>query len=412
MKVISQILVLLLFAGSATVVSGSEAGATTETFELFNGGSIEGELLNPDQSPRVDYRIRTTRGDTITLTTAQVKGPARKSEAQVWYETWVPKMPDGLEGHLKMAQACKQRGLDVEAHFHFQKVIAEDPDHEAARRALGYSKIQGEWNKQDIFYRERGFVRHKGKWRVPQEIELDQAREAQREIELEWSKKIRLWRSWAMRRRNLAADGMANLAAIDDPQAASILADMLQEKDEPRELRRIYVEVLGPMQVPASTFALARRVLIDEDEHIRDRALEFLAKRGDKGAVRIFTGSLQDSNNNIVNRAAMALNRMQDPDSILPLIEALTTKHKFLITTGGGEMNPTFGSGPNQGGLGGFSAGGNKPQIILRELQNGAVRDALVSITSGTNFGFNKEAWRTWYSLQNLPDQINLRRDL
>jgi HEAT repeat protein len=109
--------------------------------------------------------------------------------------------------------------------------------------------------------RERGFVRHKGKWRVPQEIELEQIREAQREIELEWSKKIRLWRSWATRRRNLAVDGMANLAAIDDPQAAPILAEMLQEKDEPRELRRIYVEVLGPMQVPASTFALARRVL-------------------------------------------------------------------------------------------------------------------------------------------------------
>jgi hypothetical protein len=401
----SSILVLILLTG-ATVAS-----AGTETFELFNGGRIEGELLNPDQSPRVDYQIRLTRGDTITLTTAQVKGRVEKSEAHIWYETWVSKMPDGVEGNLKMAQACKQRGLATEAHFHFQNVIATDPNHEEARRALGYSKINGEWTKQDIYFRERGFVRHKGKWRVPQEIELEQIREAQREIELEWSKKIRLWRSWATRRRNLAVDGMANLAAIDDPQAAPILAEMLQEKDEPRELRRIYVEVLGPMHVPASTFALARRVLVDADEHIRDRALEFLARRQDKGAVRIFTGSLQDSNNHIVNRAAMALNRMQDPDAILPLIEALTTKHKFLVTAGGGDMNPTFTSGPNQGGMGGFSAGG-KPQIILQELQNGAVRDALVSITSGANFGYNKEAWRTWYSLQNLPDQVNLRRDL
>jgi hypothetical protein len=89
------------------------------------------------------------------------------------------------------------------------------------------------------------------------------------------------------------------------------------------------------------------------------------------------------------------------------------TKHKFMISSGGGggELNPTFTNDPTQGGLGGFSMG-NKPQIVVRELQNIAVRDALVSLTGGANFGFNKEAWKQWYGLQSLPAQVNLRRDL
>jgi hypothetical protein len=404
MKVLWNLTVFSLLLGAP----GSAIGK--ETFELFNGGQIRGELLNPDESPRSTYQIRLPQGDLITLSSAQVKRVAGKSEAQIWYETWIPKIPEGIEGHLKMAAACKERGLEAERFYHLHQVLEANSDHEEARRALGYSKINGEWTRTDIWYRERGFVRHKGKWRVPQEIELEERQLEQEEEELAWARQIRLWRSWVTKRRSLARDGLVNLASIDDPRAASTIADLLNEKDEPRELRRIYVEVLGRLPVSVSTLALARRVLVDDDEHVRDRALEYLVKRQDRGATQLFISSLKNSNNLIVNRAAVALNHMQDREAILPLIDALSTKHKFLVGGGGGELNPTFSSDPSLGGLGGLSMG-NKPQIIIQDIQNVAARDALVSLTAGANFGFNKEAWKTWYSQQNVPVQVNLRRD-
>jgi hypothetical protein len=312
MKVLRSVAAILLLG------SVPAASAAFETFELFNGGKIQGELLNPDESPRTTYQIRLPRGDTITLSRAQVAGVAGKSEAKAWYDRWASKVPDSAEGHLKMAAACKEHGLEAEWFFHLEQVLAKDPDHAEARRALGYSKVQGQWVKTDLYFRERGFVRHKGKWRVPQEVELEQRQQEQQEAELEWSRQIKLWRSWIMRRRSLAADAMTKLASIDDVWAAPTLVELLNEKNEPRDLRRIYVEVLGRLHVPISTVALTQRVLVDEDEHIRDRALEYLVKRQDKGATRLFVGALGDANNVVVNRAAVALNHLQDPDAVVP----------------------------------------------------------------------------------------------
>jgi hypothetical protein len=395
-----------------SLLCGGTAAPATETFQLFNGGKIQGEWLNPDESPRTTYQIRLSRGDIITLDRAQVTEVAGQSEAQAWYERWVSKVPDSAEGHLKMAVACKSHGLEAEWFYHLDQVLKRDKDHEQARRALGYSKIDGEWVKAETYFRERGFVRHQGKWRVPQELELQRVQQEQQEAELQWSRQIKQWRSWIMKRRSLAQEGMSHLASIEDVLAAPTLVELLNEKNEPRELRRVYIEVLGRLNVPVSTVALAQRVLFDNDEHIRDRALEFLVKRQEKGAVRLFIGSLNDPNNVVVNRAAMALNQLQDPEAIVPLIDALSTKHKFLISSGGGgELNPTFTNDPAQGGLGGFSMG-NRPQVLIRELQNTAARDALVSLTGGANFGYNKEAWKHWYGRQTMPAQVNLRRDL
>jgi len=103
---------------------------------------------------------------------------------------------------------------------------------------------------------------------------------------------------------------------------------------------------------------------------------------------------------------------MKDPTSILPLIGALVTVHKYQVTQGGGpgSISPTFGMGPGGGaGPSGLSIGG-RPKIIQRDIPNRAVLDTLVSLT-GRNYQYDEAAWKEWYASQTRVEHVNLRRD-
>ena len=66
-------------------------------------------------------------------------------------------------------------------------------------------------------------------------------------------------------------------------------------------------------------------------------------------------------------------------------------------------------AGFSKTGGGGLSMG-SSAKIIKRDLNNQQVLDALVALT-GSNFGFDKSAWRNWYSSQQKPGAIDARRD-
>jgi hypothetical protein len=104
---------------------------------------------------------------------------------------------------------------------------------------------------------------------------------------------------------------------------------------------------------------------------------------------------------------------MKDPSTIGPLIEALVTHHKQQVGGNGGGggmgMNMAFPTGATKGGIG-MGMGGNGPKIILYQVQNQSVLDALVAIT-GQNFNFDQRAWRTWHAAQNKAQPLDARRN-
>ena len=82
--------------------------ALADVFLLSNGGRVEGELLNPEESPRKGYRVKTASGGVITLAAGQVKEVVRESEAELWYKRILPKMPNTAEGNWIMARECER----------------------------------------------------------------------------------------------------------------------------------------------------------------------------------------------------------------------------------------------------------------------------------------------------------------
>ena len=175
-------------------------------------------LLNPNESPRETYVVETRCGGRLTLNGEQVEKVVVKSEAERRYEAFLPSVPDTAEGHWDAAQRCEKAGLTEPRNFHLEQVLRHDPDHAEARRALGYSRIEGRWVRQDELMGARGYVRHRGAWRLPQEIVIEQRVERQQEMLVEWRKKLKLWSDWIVKGRGKSEEGQAAIRAFASPR--------------------------------------------------------------------------------------------------------------------------------------------------------------------------------------------------
>ncbi len=387
------------------------AGASADVFYLSNGGQISGQLMNAAQSPRETYDVRTDDGARLRLTASQVRKFVPLGEAARHYKALLPRMPATAEGNWTMAEWCLSQGLDDQREHHLHEVLRLDPNHRDARLALGYTSIDGEWIKTDEWNRRQGYVSHQGKWRTPQEVALLKQQEQWEEHQRSWKPKLKRWRTHLEKRdaRTVQA-ALAEIKAIKDPLAGEALAEMYDD-EENVVARKIWVEVLGQNASPAASDALVRAAIEDVDAGVRDMARDQLAQRNDGRAVGALLAELKSKDNHKVNRAAGALALIKDPETFLPLIEALVTEHQYVTGGPAGQTSATFS--PTGGG--GLSAGGG-PKVVKQNVANRAVLSALVAIVEAqddqhANFQYDKEKWKEWYAAKTTPADVNFRRD-
>ncbi len=92
---------------------------------------------------------------------------------------------DPKDGDALYAAAlwAKRKGLDLDFKRILHKVLKADPDHEEARKALGYVKWKDKWFKKERFeaekkkaeeaeYRRKGYVKHDGVWVKKEDLEF------------------------------------------------------------------------------------------------------------------------------------------------------------------------------------------------------------------------------------------------
>lgn len=387
-----------LWAHSATVHA--------DLFLLSSGGQVEGELVNRTETPRQSYVIKLPTGGQLTLDKQAVTSVVVRSESERRYQEILPKMPRTVDGHWKMAEWCKERGLDAQRQEHLREIIKLEPDHEVARNLLGYSLRQGKWMTTAEAFQAQGYIRHGSSWRLPQEIAMLNVQEQTKQLEVEWRQKLRILRAKIDRKNGERA--LEELQAIEDPNASAAIVAMFEDKNERRDLKLIYIELLGRFNSGAAIGALVKHAIHNEDQGIRERCLDQLERIKSGQITTALCRMLRDENNVVVQRAATVLGRFQDPDATLPLIDALVTKHKQVVNPGGGSgsISPTFSAD----GGGGLSAGGG-PKLVQREVNNEAVLNALQSLHPNVNFGFDEARWRRWYGELRSPTVDNLRRD-
>lgn len=385
------------------LASCSSATAFADVFVLKSGGQVEGEWLNRDESPRVSYVVRLDSGGELTLASGQVASVVTRSDAERRYEELLPKVPATVDGHWKMAEWCRERSLETQREHHLREIIKLDPNHEPARLGLGFTRLNGQWTTTEEYYRGLGYVRQGGTWRLPQELELLTAQEKARREELEWKTRLRVLRNKVGRKGGDRA--LEEIRGIRDPAATAALLQLLDSKDEPRDLKFLYLEVLGKLGTSGAINALTSKAIYDDDPGFREKALDLLEPYASPQLATAVARRLRDDNNSVVNRAAIVLGRLGDVSVTAALIDALTTRHKQTVSPGGG-ITPQF-SGDGGAGL---SMGGSA-KVVQVDRQNEAVLAALAALHPGVNFGYDKGAWKRWYADTQTPRAVDLRRD-
>ena len=187
-----------------------------------------------------------------------------------------------------------------------------------------------------------------------------------------------------------AVDAVRNIAS---PSAALPLAELYEDEDN-ANLRRLWIETLGGLDSPHAGQALVKAALRDDTKGVREAALDQIELRHNQPIVEKLTAALKSEDHTIVNRAAAALERVNDPSTVLPLIDALVTRHRFAVEHGG------FGGIP-------------RVKAVTHSIANHKVLSALRSISRShydinANFQYDKEAWRSWH--ETLGDDEDLNR--
>ncbi len=384
------------------------APAYAELVIFKTGGQAEGELLNVDRDPKQPVKLRTPSGLQLTIPAEQVQRIIVKTDLEKQYDLLAPKTPDTVEGHWKMQEWCLDAQLKDQRQKHLESIVRLDPNHEAARIALGYILRGNEWVKPDDWMRAQGYVRYQGAWRTRQEVEIDVRFKTFEQSQNKWMQNVKLWFKQIAERRNVDSS-VANLKAIKDPAAGPALLDVLTDTRRPSEFRILAMDVMtalpgGPYG--ASTFI--KLALEDQDREIRDRALEELRKQRSVAALVAFSKLLTHKDNSKVIRAAYCLDRLGDQEATLQLIEALVTKHTEWEMPNGappGGMSATFGGGGQ-----GLNMGG-RPKAVTKTRPNETVLNALTSLHPGVNYNYDEDGWRRWYAESFTTSDVNLRRE-
>jgi hypothetical protein len=161
------------------------APAAADEIVLRNGSVFSGLVVDHGErvSVQMDYGTMTFRKIDIREI-RRTEDPLKDLEKKVA----VSASPQQL---FETAMWARDRGLAGRSNELCEKVIALDPGHEGARKALGYERHEGQWLRGDDLMVARNFIRHQGKWLKRETVEQLLAQEAAEVIEVEREKTLR-----------------------------------------------------------------------------------------------------------------------------------------------------------------------------------------------------------------------------
>jgi hypothetical protein len=226
---------------------------------------------------------------------------------------------ENADAHYRLALWCAENGLDPEARCHYKAVVLIDPDHRAARRALGFEQVHGRWVAGKDAMRAKGFQEFDGRWVTPEEYGLlakdEIAAKAEREARKTGDEALKhAWNEDAAV-RNRAMSEIERLDAKYRLRPLSIAARI-----DRKDVRMRAVGGLGGLNDKEALPALYQRAIFDQDEEVRKAAVEAIKTTDAEGKIGPFVHALGSAFTPVRINAANALGTLGDADAIGPLI--------------------------------------------------------------------------------------------
>jgi len=391
-----------------------------DTIHTTVGGKIEGTILE-DESDDARVVIITKAGKQ-SFPRRLVEQIERRADNRVeTYKDAVKRFGESGEDQFQLGLWCQQRQYRKEASEHFRRAIAADPNHEGAREKLGYQRVGDGWKTIEEIKTEQGLVKNaQGKWVLPQQKEEAEQKAAAVKLRQEYFNRVRtLLRLAKGDNATKAGNALSQLKAIHDPAAIEALMKYLGDKQQSSTTERAtLVEILTAIDDGEATGALVRVATEDENEEVRQAAVEALKPRKSAALLKTLVGVLKNKDNRRVNAAAAALGELGDETVVAALVDALSTKHTYTkYTTADEVFSPQFTGGPQaaftpvqrpdgtvvlipnnlQLGQGGAVVKDSPPAQRVIEVvhKNQEVLNALLKLTE-QDFGFDKKRWLAW----------------
>jgi hypothetical protein len=154
MSIFRRITPWLLGAGLCAVASADEV-------VLKNGSKIEGTVKEEGNKVLIDVG-----SGTITVDRSEVKAINKSTGLIEEFDRRQKETkPDDVEGQWQLYLWTKQQeGFKSRADRILQRIVEIEPNHEGARRALGYVNHKGVWLTQDEHKATLGLVKYNGDW--------------------------------------------------------------------------------------------------------------------------------------------------------------------------------------------------------------------------------------------------------
>ncbi len=423
----SVLLAAMLLCGMLCSMLSFPGTVQADLIELIGGGSLRGECLRDPADPEGIVRVRTLSGAVVDVPADQVARFTRRKRVAEEFDLQLRDTPRTVDSLWALAEWAREQGLKPQRAEALEALLEVDPGHVAAHRGLGHVQHEGEWMTHPQLMERKGFVKHKGKWVLPQEVELLELAELQSAEEKQWFRQIKTWLTWLKdgTRPERQPVALASLRAIREPAAIPAVARHLAN-DGDDAVRLLAVVILSQTEGDRPGALLVEFCLKDRSWNIRQDAIRGLQGRSVERLRLPLRKALKHEVNAVVNNAAIAIASLGDRDQIPALIDALVTDHRYSVTVPDNANTISMGTNgsfaprgvPLPDSVANQLATGQLPQgvnvqyaplpgeelrrrtvMVLRHEANPEVLAALQRLT-GQNFGYDKAAWKAWQRRQ------------
>lgn len=168
---------IFLFA----LLIGVPSASIADVVLLKSGGRMEGRIVERTESTvEIDIGAGSLRFPMSSVDRIE----EGRSPLDDYDERAAGLAADDRDGWLELARWASRAGLGTQSRRAYERVLAIDPSHAEANRALGRVELEGRWMTEDEAYRERGYVRFEGRWVTPAEREsILRTRESDRAVD-------------------------------------------------------------------------------------------------------------------------------------------------------------------------------------------------------------------------------------
>ena len=360
----------LLAAGPAEKVDTRDPAPQTAPADWREAG-LRGLIYDQGRWVSPDEVVECDRND------------ARLAQLRAEYDARRAKARNTAESQRTLALWCDHAGLKAEALAHFLAVVRLDPDDFDAHRRLG-QRLRN------------------GRWMTEAEIDAEEAEaDAQAKADRFWRSKLASWRQ-KLTDPGRRPETIKALADVRDPRAVDAVRRVFGEGEGWEQSWA--VQLLGRIDAPQSSQALAELAVFGAEEKVRHSAVAKLKPRDPRPFVGLLINWLHEPiRYEVLSQGAAGLLRVEGTSAIVErFYSASPQRGASTFVTGG-----TFGINPaaNQSAEARkavLDRQRNDAQTIDRanyaiELTNARVEKTLQSVT-GVDLGKDPQPWTEWWT--------------